>query len=183
MKRVICSNFIDIDKSSLTPAYLQIARAIKKAIETGGIRKGDTMPSLSKLCEELQVPRYAGEHGYKYLKQIGILKTWPGKGYFVEETTTNPQIRIFLLINKLSEYKKVFYDHFVETLGQGVLINLCVYDNDFVLFEKLIRKAGSEYSHYVIMAHFNDRYVNEYPLINNLPKHKLILLDRKIRGH
>lgn len=180
MKNGTLANLICIDHSLVMPKYMQIARFIKRAIETGLLQKDDPMPSLSKLAEEIAVKRYTVELSYKYLKESGMLRTWPGKGYFVSEIPFSRSIRIFLLLNKLSDYKKVLYDNFVATLGSRALVDLQVYYNDTTLFEKLIAKAGNEYTHYVIMAHFNEPFLKQYELINHLPKHKLILLDRKI---
>jgi DNA-binding LacI/PurR family transcriptional regulator len=85
-----------------------------------------------------------------------------------------------LLFNKLSAHKKIVYDAFVETLGENVSIDFYIYNNDFALFRKLLNNAKEDYSHYVIIPHFIEGGENAHEIINAIPKHKLILLDKSL---
>jgi DNA-binding transcriptional regulator YhcF (GntR family) len=171
-----------VDEYSATPKYLQLTNSILKAIETGKIVKNDLMPSINELSFQLEISRDTAEKGYKYLKKMGVLGSVPGKGYFVQSTEFRQTLRIFLLFNKLSAHKKIIYDTFIAALGEYVVVDFYIYNNDFVLFKKLLSSRQEDYSHYVIIPHFLEGGENAHEIINALPKDKLILLDKKIPG-
>src|SRR6516225_11467166 len=93
---------IRIDDMSVTPKYVQLVNSILKGIEEKRIWKDDILPSINDLSYELEISRDTGERAYKQLKNLGIVQSIPGKGYFVAETSFNTRIKIFLLFNKLS---------------------------------------------------------------------------------
>ncbi len=182
MKKVNLFELIRVDEYSATPKYLQLTHAILKAIETGKIGMNDLMPSINELSFELEISRDTAEKGYKYLKKMGILGSVPGKGYFIQSTEFRQTLRIFLLFNKLSAHKKIIYDAFIAELGEYVVVDFYIYNNDFSLFKKLLANRLDDYSHYVIVPHFLEGGENAQEIINAIPREKLILLDKKIPG-
>src|SRR5215471_15125919 len=92
----ICK-FIDIDFYSATPKYLQLANCILKAIRESKVNVNEILPSINELSFEFEISRDTAEKGYKYLKNLGILGSVPGKGYFVKNTEVNLSLKIFLL--------------------------------------------------------------------------------------
>ncbi len=91
-------------------------------------------------------------------------------------------LKICLLFNKLIAHKKIIYDSFVQALGNNAAIDFYIYNNDFLLFKKLLNDRHEEYTHYVVIPHFIEGGENAYEVFNTLPKEKLILLDKKISG-
>nr|WP_207425777.1 winged helix-turn-helix domain-containing protein [Pedobacter sp. SYSU D00535] len=182
MSSAFANNFfenIQVDMYSATPKYLQLAYSILSAIEAGKIQKNILLPSLNELSCNLEISRETADKGYKYLQHMGILQAIPGKGHYVATTEIKQEVKICLLINKISDEKKVFYDAFVSSLGMQVPIDFYVYNNDYVLFKKLL-SGKADYSHYVIIPHFYDHVAEAESLINTIPKEKLILLDKNI---
>jgi DNA-binding transcriptional regulator YhcF (GntR family) len=173
---------IHVDEYSSTPKYLQLSDSIIAAIEDGKLKKGDVLPSINDISYSLEISRDTAEKGYKYLKSKGIIISVPGKGYYVGQTEFKKKLRIFLLFNKLSAHKKIIYDAFVASLGEDVTIDFYIYNNDFIIFKKLIQNKKADYSHYVIIPHFVEEGELAYEVINTIPKDKLILLDKKIYG-
>ncbi len=182
MKRDCIHNYIAIDYYSATPKYLQIANSVIKAIGEEKIRKDDLLPSINELSFEFEISRDTAEKGYKHLKQIGILGSVPGKGYFIKSTEINQPLKIFLLFNKLSVHKKILYDSFINVLGGMASIDFYIYDNDFAFFKRLIQNNKNDYTHYVIIPHFLEGGENAYETINSIPKDKLVLLDKLVPG-
>lgn len=182
MKKNILLKYINIDYLSATPKYMQLANSVVRAIGEEKIGKDDPLPSINELSFEFEISRDTAEKGYKYLKQIGILGSVPGKGYFVKSTEVNQPLKIFLLFNKLSAHKKIVYDAFVNTLGGLASINFYVYNNDFALFKRLILNNKNEYTHYVIVPHFLEGGENANEIINQLPAEKVLMLDKLIAG-
>ena len=170
---------IQVDIYSSTPKYLQLAHSILKAIERGKIKKNILLPSLNELTYNLEISRETADKGYKYLQNLGVLNSIPGKGHYITTTEIKEERKICLMINKISDEKKVFYDAFVAELGMDIPIDFYVYNSDFLLFKKLFNRK-SDYSHYLIMPHFLDNAAKAEELINTIDKSKLILLDKQL---
>ncbi|WP_153798540.1 GntR family transcriptional regulator [Foetidibacter luteolus] len=169
---------IEIDEHSITPKYLQIINSIIKGIEDGRVHKDYFLPSINDLSYELEISRDTGIRAYRDLKNMGIINSVPGKGYFIANTDIKKRIKVFLLFNKLSAHKKILYDAFAAALGENAAIDFYIYNNDFSLFKELLNNKRDDYSYYVIIPHFSDGGENAYEIINNLPKEKLLLLDK-----
>jgi DNA-binding transcriptional regulator YhcF (GntR family) len=182
MKKNVLFQYLNIDYLSATPKYMQLANSVIKAISEEKIGKDDLLPSINELSFEFEISRDTAEKGYKYLKQIGILGSVPGKGYFVKTTEVSQPLKIFLLFNKLSAHKKIVYDAFVERLGGLALVDFYIYNNDFALFKRLIQNNKNEYTHYVIVPHFIEGGESANDVINQLPADKVLLLDKLIPG-
>ena len=182
MKQPLIFKHIFIDYYSATPKYLQLANCIIKAISEGVLKENDVLPSINELSFEFEISRDTAEKGYKHLKKTGVLGSVPGKGYFVKNTELNHKLKIFLLFNKLSPHKKIIYDAFVASLGDMAAIDFYIYNNDFLLFKKLISQQKGDYSHYVIVPHFLEGGENVHEIVNTLPKDKLVLMDKLLPG-
>jgi DNA-binding transcriptional regulator YhcF (GntR family) len=178
MKRIKNFDFVQIDDFSATPKYQQLGNSILEGIRQKKLKKGDIMPSINEISFEFNISRVTVEKGYNELRKMGVLDSIPGKGYFIKNTETSQNLKIFLLFNKLSNHKKIIYDSFVETLGEQAAIDFYIYNNDFSLFQRILNQQKGNYTHYVIIPHFVEDEEKAYQVINQLPKDKLILLDK-----
>ncbi|WP_255578199.1 GntR family transcriptional regulator [Chitinophaga sp. sic0106] len=174
--------YIYIDDFSVTPKYFQLANSIIKSIADGKLQQDDIMPSINEVSCVFDISRDTAEKAYKYLKGLGILGSVPGKGYFIKHTNLGKQYKILLLFNKLSEHKKIIYDSFADKLGEQASIDFYIYNSDFGLFRKLLSQNLDAYTHVVILPHFRERWDNVDEVVNSIPKEKLILLDKKLKG-
>ena len=181
MKQVFF-DFISIDEYSATPKYLQLGSAVIHAIEQGHLDKANLLPSINELSVKLEISRDTAEKGYKYLKNLGVINSVPGKGYYISNLEFKQKLKVFLLFNKLSAHKKIVYDAFIAALGDEVSVDFYVYNNDFRLFKRFLNNKKENYSHYVIIPHFIEGEEYARDIINEIPKDKLILLDKKIAG-
>lgn len=86
------------------------------------------------------------------------------------------------MFNKLSAHKKIIYDAFVRTLGDDATIDFYVYNNNFSLFKSLLLNSREDYHYYVIIPHFMDSSENACKILNDIPKEKLLLLDKLVPG-
>ncbi len=182
MKPLNFFDFIKIDEYSATPKYLQLANSIVNAVEAAVIQKGYLLPSINELSYQFDISRDTIQKSYRHLKKIGVVNSFPGKGYCISNMDFRQKLRVFLLFNKLSAHKKIIYDALVAALGDDVAIDFYIYNNDFKLFKKLLQSKKQEYSHYVIIPHFIEGGENAHEIINTIPKDKLILLDKNIAG-
>jgi len=175
-------SYIQVDGYSAIPKYLQLTKSVLAAIQLGKLKKNDTLPSINEVSYELEISRDTAEKGYKHLKNLGILGSIPGKGYYILNETYNQRLKICLMFNKLSNHKKIIYDAFVDAIGDNVAIDFYIYNNDFSQFKDLLTAKNEQYSHYVIIPHFIEAGAEEYELLNSIPKNKLILMDKLISG-
>ena len=173
---------LKIDDFSATPKYVQIYNAIIKGIETLPLEKGYLLPSINDMSYELDVSRDTVEKAYRHLKNLGILGSVPGKGFFISKTDYTPSARVLLMFNKLSAHKKIIYDELVAALGEHASIDFYVYNNDFSKFRRIFEQHKEGYTHYVIIPHFKEGEEEAAAVISQLTEGKLILLDKKIAG-
>lgn len=173
---------IKIDDQSITPKYLQLTNAVLQAIGQGRIEKDYLLPSINELSYELEISRDTAEKAYRHLKQLGVIGSVPGKGYFIAKTDFKQSVKVFLLFNKLSAHKKIIYDSFAATLGEQAAIDFYIYNNDFGFFKKLLLNRKEDYTHYVIIPHFLEGGENAAEIINAIGEGNLVLLDKLIPG-
>ena len=173
---------IYLDDHSATPKYQQLANSIIDAVAAGKLRKDAIMPSINELSFEFQISRDTAEKGYRHLKNIGVLGSVPGKGFYIKSTEVDQKLKIFLLFNKLSAHKKIIYDAIVSSLSGLASIDFYIYNNDFALFRNLLLSKQDQYTHYVIIPHFNEGGEDAFEIINRIDKAKLILLDKLVPG-
>ena len=173
---------IEFDEYSITPKYLQLINSLLRGIEEGKIEKDDILPSINDFSIALETSRNTIERVYNELKRMGIVKSVPGKGYFIADTNFNKPIKILLLFNKLSSHKKLIYDAFAATLGTRAAIDFYIYNNDFTIFRKLVSENIDNYAKFVIIPHFLENTAMAHEVINQIPKDKLILMDKLVAG-
>lgn len=75
---------IKVDVKSALPVYEQIKRAIKLAILSGHLKKGDQLMSLRELALKLQINPNTIIKVYYQLEVEGFIYSRPGAGYFVK---------------------------------------------------------------------------------------------------
>src|ERR1700744_3025163 len=132
-------DFIKIDETWAPPKNLQLANSIVNAIEAAVIQKDYLLPSINELSYQFDISRDTIQKSYRHLKKIGVVNSFPGKGYCISNMEFKQKLKIFLLFNKLSAHKKIIYDAFVAALGDDVAIDFYIYNNDFNLFKKLLK--------------------------------------------
>ena len=182
MKHLEFQQIISIDYQSATPKYRQLANSILASIRKGQLQKDDVLPSINELSFQFEISRDTAEKGYKYLKEIGVLGSVPGKGFYISNTNLDKGLKIFLLFNKLSAHKKIIYDALIAALPDTASVDFYIYNNDFSFFKKLIQNNKNEYSHYVIIPHFMEGGEQAAEIMNSIDRSKLVLLDKLVPG-
>jgi GntR family transcriptional regulator len=74
---------IIISNSSPDPIYEQISKQIKNQILSGDLAEGETLPSIRRLAQDLQISVITTKRAYDELEREGFLNTVGGKGTFV----------------------------------------------------------------------------------------------------
>ncbi len=62
---------------------MRIAADLRRRIEAGELEPGQPVPSITTLTQEWQVARETAAHALTTLEGEGLVRRYPGKGYFV----------------------------------------------------------------------------------------------------
>ncbi|MDE3234784.1 MAG: GntR family transcriptional regulator [Bacteroidota bacterium] len=159
----------------------QIVQFITKDIERNILRKGDKLLSINDFSKKYELSRDTVEKAYNELKEKGLIEAVAGRGFYVKGKK-NVQLKVLLIFNKLSYYKKIVYESMVQALGSKARIDLQVYHYDPGILKEIIDENMGRYHFYVIMPHFFHQVNLKkcLSIINKIPHEELVLLDKKI---
>jgi DNA-binding transcriptional regulator YhcF (GntR family) len=174
---------LKLNPSDKKPKYKQIVESIIDDIEKTVLKNNEQLPSISELSEEYYLARDTVEKAYKELKERGYITSVQGKGFYVEKNTTN-KLKILLVFNKLSSYKKIIYYSFLKTLGDKAKVDLQIHHYNATLFKEIIENNLGKYNYYVIMPHFFQDVdkIDYLKIIKSIPTDELVLLDKNLPG-
>lgn len=162
------------------PKYLQIVNEITGAVRQGKLKKGDLIFSINEMSDEFYLSRDTVQKAYIMLRKRGIITAVRGKGFYINRTDVSTPSRILLIFNKISNYKKLIYNSFVQTMGSKAIVDLKIHCFDTQIFAKLINDHIDDYDHFVLMPHFNDASDDIYSIIKKIPAEKLMFLDKDL---
>jgi DNA-binding transcriptional regulator YhcF (GntR family) len=167
--------------NSKLPKYKQISTAIVNDIEKGILKKDDALPSINELSFEYDIARDTVEKAYNELKEKGIIAAIRGKGFFVNGLKGS-KLRILLVLNKLSAYKKLIYYSFLNTLGDKATVDLQIHHYNAILLKNILDDNKGKYHYYVIMPHFFEGLdtVDIYKELATIKQGELVLLDKRL---
>jgi len=172
---------IIIDSNSRTAKHLQIAESMKADIEAGRLPVGTQLPSINEFSKNHKVARDTVEKAYNLLKKQGYITGVPGKGNYVA-SGFEKSLKILMILNKMSSYKKEVYEAFIETLGESAKVDLQIHHYNIQLFKEIIEENKGKYHYYVVMPHFfHDTPAEEYiKILNEIPSSSLVVLDKEV---
>ena len=163
-----------IDSSLEIPLYKQIRNELEQWVSTGKLQPGDQLPSINKVAGEFKLAQGTVIRAYDELKELGIISSKQGKGYFISDADIILHHRIFLLFDRISAFKEILYESFRNEFDEKTDIQVFFHHYDIRRFEKLVRENRGKFSHYVLMPHLNG---NAQKSIGLLPETKVILID------
>jgi DNA-binding transcriptional regulator YhcF (GntR family) len=171
---------LKFDSETTTHKFEQIRDEIIRNIENGYFKSNSPLPSISNLGINYGFSRVTVDRAYKHLKTKGYITYLVGKGYIVAEN--KEIIKILLIFNKLSYYKKNTYYGLLEALEGKAKVDLQVHHYDIKILDEIIDNNLNRYDYFVVMPHFNyETSEKEYnKVLNKIPSNKLLLLDKSI---
>ena len=174
---------LEVNDESSLPKYRQLFNSIVENIEAGRIKYGQKLPSINQLSFDYYLSRDTVEKAYRDLKKNGTIESIKGKGFYVVNSAPESKLKILVVFNKLSAYKKVIYNSLAHDLGENADIDFFIYHRDYVMFERIINEHLKGYHYYVIMPHFLDFDKQAFlKLLSKISSKKLIILDHLIEG-
>jgi len=176
--------FINIVEDSRIPKYKQIVDSIIHNISIGNLKMDQKIPSINVFSEEYYLSRDTVERAYNILKERNIIASIRGKGYYISTTKLVSKVNVLFLVNKLSSYKMLTYNSFIDSIGPNSQTDLQIYHCDETLFLSILEKNKSNYDYFVIMPHFKNEDLKHISYtdavikaVNEIPANKLIILD------
>ncbi|TCC88625.1 GntR family transcriptional regulator [Pedobacter frigiditerrae] len=171
---------LKFDANLETPIYKQITRSLKEEIDFGDLKGRSRLPSVTALSESNEISFVTISRAYRQLKKEGYISYTEGKGYFV--CKRDNCLKILMVLNKLSSYKKYIYYSFKHALEKEAQVDLKIHHYDPSVFKSIINESLGKYDYYVIMPHFfngadEEEYLQTFRLI---PHDKLLLLDKDL---
>lgn len=176
------NTILNIDLDNKVPKYLQIVDSITDAIRRGELKKDQRIFSINELSNEYFLSRDTVEKAYNILRDRGIISAIKGKGYYIKDVFIHVPIKVLLIFNKISNYKKQIYNAFIETIGNDAIVDLKIHHSNTQLFKSLIDNHINEYNYFVVMPHFYEDQDEALEVMRSVPTDKLIILDKKIIG-
>ncbi|MBN2211815.1 MAG: substrate-binding domain-containing protein [Sedimentisphaerales bacterium] len=166
----------DLNSQSLHPKFQQIIDGVVGAIDDKAIRRGDTLPTISCLCDTFCISRETVLKAYGELKERGIIEAVPRKGYFVTSESLHLTTRVMLLFDSLSPYKEILYNAFKERLSEQATADVYFHHFDINVFRMLVLDNIGRYGKYIIMP-FDHPKIG--PVLEQIEPDKLLILDRR----
>lgn len=74
---------IQLNFKSGMPVYLQVVDQVKAATASGVLRRGEALPPIRTLAEQLRINRNTVAKAYTELESQGVIETLAGKGCLV----------------------------------------------------------------------------------------------------
>jgi DNA-binding transcriptional regulator YhcF (GntR family) len=173
---------LNIDADLKIPKYKQIINSIMRQISEGSLQRGQRIASINELSEEYYLSRDTVEKAYNELRSRGIITSVRGKGYYISRTDLDTRLRVLLIFNKISAYKKLIYNSFLQTLGDTATVDLHIHHFDAKLLETIINNNLGDYDYYVVMPHFYEGLQDAIKILKKIPEDKLLLIDKYLKA-
>lgn len=178
--RLAMNNLLNIDLDNKVPKYMQIVDSITDAIRRGQLKKDQRIFSINEMSNEYFLSRDTVEKAYNILRGRGVISAIRGKGYFIKDVFVHVPIKVLLIFNKISNYKKQVYNAFIEAIGNDAIVDLKIHHYNTQIFKSLIDNHINEYNYFVVMPHFYEDQEEAYQVMRSIPANKLIILDKKV---
>ena len=130
-----------VDGRSKQPKSKQIIQSVTEAVKTKALQIGERLPSLNNVSFELDVSKDTVQRAYIGLCDRGIIESIPGKGFYVKSVPSDSALKILLVFNKLTAYKKTIYNAFMHSVNTQASIDFHVHDYDPRRFEHIIKST------------------------------------------
>lgn len=76
---------LELDFRSGIPIYIQVVDRIKEMIADGRLKRGDQLPTVRALAQELRINFNTVARAYRILDESGIISTQQGRGTYILE--------------------------------------------------------------------------------------------------
>jgi len=172
-----------INASVSIPVYKQVISQIEQKIISGEYTPGHLLPSMNMLAADLDISKETIKKAYAILRDKGVIESHQGKGFYVKGVGEDRPLRILLLFDKLSSYKQVLFNSFIDRIGDDAEVTIRIHNQNLDVFEFFIDEDVDHFDYYAVTPHFPldaSSQKRMLKLLKRFPNRKLILLDKII---
>lgn len=166
---------IQIDVNSKKPKYRQLADSISNYIANEETAIQERMPSVKQFSKKLELSRETVFKALNILSEKGIIVSSDRRGYFIAKTDVDIDVRVFLMLDKMTAFKEKIYDGLRNDLKENSEVDVFFHHGNTKIFVSLLQQNLTAYTHFVVTTFF-DEDVSD--ILNSIPDRKLIILDR-----
>ncbi|PQJ76583.1 GntR family transcriptional regulator [Polaribacter glomeratus] len=166
----------NIKINSGVPKYQQLVNAINNELSNNLLSEGDALPSVNKMCGLYKLSRDTVFKAYTILKNQGVIKSVPSKGYYIANETR----KVLLVLDTFKAYKEVLYHSFINNLPDNIITDVQFHHYNIDNFKTILNNSKGKYYKYVVMTFDNDEVSS---VISNIDNDKLLLIDWNIHSN
>ncbi|HUD46130.1 MAG TPA: GntR family transcriptional regulator [Candidatus Baltobacteraceae bacterium] len=113
-----------IDFNAATAVYRQLVDQVRYAAAAGTLKPRDALPTIRPLARQLHLNRNTVAKAYTELESLGVIRTVPGKGCFLEAVNTpfTPKARREFLVAKIDAALVTAHQLQVDTATFSALV-------------------------------------------------------------
>ncbi|MFP2995852.1 GntR family transcriptional regulator [Spongiivirga sp. MCCC 1A20706] len=175
--QILFDNIHEFVKVKTFSKHEQLVNGIIATIESGYAKKGDRLPSINKMVEELGFARKTIVRAYEEMKSRGLVESKSLKGYYIANTNTKLKLKLAIILYAFHPIQEDFYNAFRKELGKKYQIDVFFHHNNQEVFLNILSTIKGKYGMYVIAPIPS----KEMPLLlSDIPKERLLVVDRFI---
>lgn len=167
----------ELKDESLHSKHEQLVNGVINALNQGILNKGDRLPSINKMVNELGYARKTIVRAYEDLKSRGLIESKNFKGYYVLNTDTKVKLKVALLLYAFHSFQEDFYNKFRKELGEKYHIDVFFHHNNIDIFKNIVNSISGKYGMYVIAPIPS---VEVQDILKQFSSDKLLIIDRFI---
>lgn len=145
------------------------------AIHDKLILRGDMLPSVNQMNQQLGYARMTIVKAYNELKDRGIVESTNRLGYFVANDAVEQTVKVALLLYAFHPFQEVFYNTFRAHLGENIQLEVFFHHNNIEIFETILMNIKGRYGMYVVAPIPHPKTVS---ILKPIPTNKLLIVDR-----
>lgn len=171
----------EVDFDSRLPKYRQVILAISRDIRRAVLTPGDKIPSINEASSECYLSRDTVEKAYKELSRRGIIRSIPGKGFFVSETVFDNPLKILLVFDKLDESRWKLFNELNECLGNAEL-TMMSYEHNYRMLNLSLEEHKDDFDFFIVIPHFFAYQEDLTRAFSAIAPERLIVLTHAVAG-
>ncbi len=153
----------------------QFVQGIINAIDEKLLVRGDMLPSVNNMIQEVGFARETIMKGYRELKDRGIIEAKNRLGFFVANEDTEQTLKVALMMFGFDTFQEIFYRNFREGLGENVHLDVFFHHNNIEVFDTILNHIKGKYGMYVVSP---IPHPKTKELLQSIPLSKLLMFDR-----
>ena len=155
----------------------QIVNGLLTSIEDRVVERGQMLPSINQMSNELGFARKTIDRAYGELKDRGLVESRNRLGFFVRTEAVDQAVRVALVLYEFRPFQEMFYNVFRQSLGENVQVDTFFHHNNLSVFEDIMAKVAGRYGVYVVAPVVHERSAR---VLRQLTSNRLLLIDRRV---